>query len=76
MLTKFELAKELPLFIHAELVDIGERFPFYEDFLEGSTTALVTPDSRAKTQLRLIADFIQHQEDILLLRNLGSRIGS
>ena len=76
VLTKFELAKELPLFIHAELVDIGERFPFYEDFLKGSTTALVTPDSRAKTQLCIIADFIQHQGDILLLRNLWSRIGS
>ena len=31
VLTKIELAKELPHFIHAELVDIGERFPFYDD---------------------------------------------
>ena len=28
ILTKIELAKELPKFIHAELVDIGERFLF------------------------------------------------
>ena len=28
ILSKVELAKELPKFIHVELVDIGERFPF------------------------------------------------
>ena len=28
VLSKIELAKELPHFIHAELVDIGERSPF------------------------------------------------
>ena len=40
VLTKIELAKELPKFIHAELVDIRERFPFYDDFIKGSPTAL------------------------------------
>ena len=49
LLTKIELARELPKFIHAELVDTDERFPFYHDFTEGRTTALVTPESRAKT---------------------------
>ena len=76
MLTKFELANELPSFIHAELVDIGEGFPFYEDFMKGSSEALVTPESRMKTQLCVIADFVQHQGDLLLLRTLWSRIGS
>ena len=45
VLTKIELAKELPKFIHGDLVDIGERFAFYHDFIKGSTTALVTPES-------------------------------
>ena len=44
LLTKVELAKELPKFKNVELVDIGERFPFYEAFVKGSTTALVTPE--------------------------------
>ena len=50
VLTKIELAKKLPKFIHAELIDIGERFPFYEDFVKGSTTALVTPGSQTNIQ--------------------------
>ena len=33
VLTTIELAKELPKFIHTDLVDVGERFPFYDDFV-------------------------------------------
>ena len=76
ILSKVELAQELPKFIHTELVDVGERFPFYEDYLKGSTTALVTPQSRAKTQICLIGDFIQKQGDLTVLRKLWSRVGS
>ena len=43
ILSKMELAKELPKFMNVELVDIGERFPFYEDFVRGRTTPLITP---------------------------------
>ena len=76
LLTKIELARELPKFMHAELVDTGERFPFYHDFIEGRTTALVTPESRAKTQLRIVGDFIQRQGDFFVLRSLWSSISS
>ena len=76
ILTKLELAKELPKFIHAELVDIGERFPFYEDFIRGRTTPLVTPKSRARTQLCIVADFIQHHGDIAILRSMWAKISS
>ena len=76
LLRRSELAKELPKFIHAELVDIGERFPFYEEFIKGRTTPMITPESRAKTQLCIVADFIRTQGDLSLLRNLWSRISS
>ena len=76
VLTKIELAKELPHFIHAELVDIGERFPFNDDFVKGTATTLVTPASRAKTQIHLVADFVQHQGDLSLLRRMWSQVGS
>ena len=76
LLSKIELARELPKFIHAELVDTGERFTFYHDFIEGRTTALVTPESRAKTQLRIVGDFIQRQGDFSILRSLWSNISS
>ena len=70
MLTKMELAKELPKFIHVELVEVGERFPFYEDFIKGTTTAVVTPESRTRAQLCLIGDFNHTHGDLSVLRNL------
>ena len=76
LLTKIELAKELPKFIHAELVDLGERFPFYDDFIRGRTTPLITPESRARTQLNIVSDFLQTEGDLGTLRNLWARISS
>ena len=76
ILTKIELAKELPKFIHAELIDIGERFPFYDDFVKGTSTTLVTPASRAKTQIHLVGDFVQTHGDLGVLRRLWAQIGS
>ena len=71
-----ELAKELPKFKNVELVDIGERFPFYEDFVRGRTTPLLTPESRARTQLSMVADFIQSHGDIAILRSMWAKISS
>ena len=76
ILSRIELAKELPKFIHVELVDIGERFPFYEDFVRGRTAPLVTPESRARTQLSMVADFIQSYGDITILRSMWAKISS
>ena len=76
ILTKIELAKELPKFIHVELIDIGERFPFYDDFVKGKSTTLVTPASRAKTQIHLIGDFVQTHGNLGVLRRLWAQIGS
>ena len=76
ILSEIELAKEMRHFMHVELVDIGERFPFYDDFIKGTSTTLVTPESRAKTQIHLIGDFVQQLGDIGMLRKLWSQIGS
>ena len=66
VLSKMKLAKALPHFINEELVDIGERFPFYDDYIKGSTTG----ESRAKSQLCLVGDFAKTQGDMMVLRNL------
>ena len=78
VLSKIELAKELPKLIHSELVDIGERFPFpfYDDFIRGRTTPLVTPESRAKTQLCLVGEFIPSHGDLSVLGNMWAKISS
>ena len=70
IVNKVKLADKLPKFIHAEVVEIWGKTSFYEDFTEGHTTALVTPESLAKTQLCIIADFIEDQGNLLLLRIL------
>ena len=74
ILSKIELAQELPKFIHTELIDVG--FPFYDDYIKGSTSALATPQSRMKTQICLIGDFIQSLGDLRILRKLWARAGS
>ena len=76
ILSKIELAKGLPKFIHMELVDIGKRFPFYKDFIRGRTTPLITPESRARTQWGMVADFIQSHGDIAILRSMLAKISS
>ena len=76
ILSKKELADELPRFIHTELVDVGERNPFYEDYLQGHTSAPITPQSRLRTQICLLGDFIQGSGDLALLQKLWSRVGS
>ena len=57
-------------------MDIGERVPFYEDFLKGRAEPLVTPDSQAKTQLCVTADYLQSNGDLQLLRNVLARVSS
>ena len=76
ILSKIELAREFPTFKHVELIDVGERFPFYEDYLKGNTSALVDPQSRAKTQICLAGDFIQSLGDLYALRKLWASAGS
>ena len=51
-------------------------FPFYEDYLKGNTSALVDPQSRAKTQICLVGDFIQCLGDLYALRKLWASAGS
>ena len=75
-LSKIELAGEMPKFFHSELVDIGERFPFYDDFIRGRTTPLVTPESHAKTQLCLVGEFIPSHGDLSVLRNMWEKVSS
>ena len=76
ILNKSDLAQELPRFIHTELVDVGERHPFYEDYLKGHSSAPVTPQSRLQVQICLLGDFVQDSGNIAILRRLWARAGS
>ena len=76
LLTPLQLEKEKPLFMDAPLVDIGDKFPFYDDYvatLEGSSS----PDElRTTTQISLIGLFVPHGGDLALLRTLWTRFGT
>ena len=76
ILNKSDLAQELPRFIHTELVDVGERHPFYEDYLKGHSSAPVTPQSRLQAQICLLGDFVQDSGNIAILRRLWAKAGS
>ena len=76
ILNKSDLAQELPRFIHTVLVDVGERHPFYEDYLKGHSSAPVTPQSRLQAQICLLGDFVQDSGNIAILRRLWDRAGS
>ena len=57
-------------------MEVGERFLFYDDFIQGRTVALITPESRARTQLRIVAEFLETQSDFSILRNLWARLST
>ena len=74
-LSPLELAKELPLFINAPLVDIGDKLPFYDDFL-ANQHALGNPEEhRQAAQMFLTCTFVPSDENLGLLQTLWGRVG-
>ena len=69
MLTPYELELELPKFIGAELVDIGEKLPFYEDLLQGNEYMASTSESRTKIQMSVLGHYLRSYGDISALRH-------
>ena len=47
-----------------------------DDFIRGRTTPLVTPESRARTQLCLIGEYIPKHGDLSVLRSMWAMISS
>ena len=75
ILTPLQLEKEKPLFIDAPLVDIGDKFPFYDDYV-ATLGGKSNPDElRMTTQISLIGTFVPRGGDLSLLRNLWTQFG-
>ena len=75
VLTPIELEREKPLFIDAPLIEAGDRFPFYDDYM-ASIGGLTNPDDlRTSTLISLIGTFVPQDGNISLLRNLWTRVG-
>ena len=75
ILTPLELAKELPLFIIAPLVDIGDKMPFFDDF-RANQHALGNPEEhRQAAQISLICNFVLSDGNLGLLQTVWGRVG-
>ena len=75
LLTPFQLALELPKFKDAELVDIGEKLPFYDEYMAGANHMSSSFENRARIQISVLGRFLPRYGDIDVLRSFWSDIG-
>ena len=76
VLTPLELEREKPHFVDVPLVDAGDHFPFYEEYL-ASLGGITNPDDlRLTTLISLIGSFVPHDGNLALLQSLWTRVGS
>ena len=76
VLSAFGLQKEKPLFESAPLVDIGPRFPFYDEYMAGAGGLTSPEDVRLGTQISLIGRFVPYFGDFTILQRLWTEVGN
>ena len=76
ILFNYRLQLELPLFINAELVDIGEKLPFYDEAMSGSDYMVSSPHNRAALQISILGHYLPLSCDIMVLRTLWQHTGT
>ena len=75
VLTPIELEREKPLFMVIPLVEAGDRFPFYDDYMT-SIGGITNPDDlRTSTLISLIGTFVPRDGNISLLQSLWTGVG-
>ena len=70
------LQAELPHFIDEELVDIGPKFPFYEDFIMGLNPSQTSVESKASLQLSVFGHFLRGSGNLSFLRSFWHCVGT
>ena len=75
VLAPYQLQLELPLFIDAELVNIGEKLPFNHEFMTGAQHMASSSDNRARVQISILGHYLPTFGDIRALRRLWKDIG-
>ena len=64
VLTPLELEREKPHFVDVPLVDVGDHFPFYEEYL-ASLGGITNPDDlRLTTLISLIGSFVPNDGNL------------
>ena len=75
LLTPYQLKMELRYFKDAELVDIGEKLPFYDEFMAGVDHMSSSSENRARMQISVLGRFLPAYGDIDILRSFWRDIG-
>ena len=75
LLTPYQLEFELPLFINAPLVEIGQKLPFYDEYMAGTDYMSSSSSNRARVQLSVLAKFLPSSGDIEVLKSFWSDVG-
>ena len=75
LLTPYQLELELPHFIGAQSVEIGQKLPFYDEYMAGMDHMSSSSDERAKVQLSILSKVLPRSGDLELLRSFWSDVG-
>ena len=58
ILSPYELELEFPKFKDAPLVDIGEKLPFYEEYMAGNDLIASSSENRVRVQISILGHFL------------------
>ena len=75
MLSPLELEAELPKFIDVELVDIGVKLPFYDEFMAGHDHMASSSENRVRVQISILGHALPTFGNLGTLRELWKDIG-
>ena len=75
LLTPFQLALEIPKFKDVELVDIGGKLPFYDEYMAGADHMSSSSENRARIQISVLGRFLLTYGDMNILRIFWRDIG-
>ena len=67
-MSPFQLELELPKFIQAELFDIVEKLPLYEEYLARTEYMVSSIESRLQIQISVLRHYLPMQCDVSILR--------
>ena len=74
VLTPYKLELELPKFIDAELVEIGLKLPFYDEYMSGVYYMASSSDNRARIQQSVLGRFLPAYGDLVVLKRFWSDV--
>ena len=75
LLTPYQLELLLPFFKNAQLVEIGQKLPFCDEYMAGQDHMSSSSNSRARVQLSVLAKFLPSNGDLEVLKSFWSDVG-